>query len=227
MRLLRGKNSENKVPPNNRIMIQPDLFQVIASEHYEALLRFAMSLTRQESDARDLTQQTFYIWATKGHQLRDLSKVKTWLFTTLHRLFLVARRRQSRFLDEDITELSEQTPALRAEPGPQPDGCHVLAALARVDEVYRAALALFYLRDCSYKEIAEILAVPVGTVKSRIARGILQLRAILGFVELEPPAGFGSGLGEMQSLEFDDFDRSALRKNGTKVPLLLQEPFSA
>src|SRR5678810_95380 len=115
-------------------MNSTDQFETIVRDYYEPLFRFAMSLTRAESDAQDLTQQTFYIWATKGHQLRDLSKVKTWLFTTLHRLFLVARRRQSRFLDEDITELSEQTPALRAEPGPQPDGCHVLAALARVDE---------------------------------------------------------------------------------------------
>jgi RNA polymerase sigma-70 factor (ECF subfamily) len=66
------------------------------------------------------------------------------------------------------------------------DSSQVLAALKRVDEVYQAAVALFYLEDCSYKEIAEILAVPVGTVKSRIARGIMQLRGILGFVEPGP-----------------------------------------
>jgi RNA polymerase sigma-70 factor (ECF subfamily) len=52
-------------------------------------------------------------------------------------------------------------------------------------------VALFYLEDCSYKEIAEILAVPVGTVKSRIARGIMQLRGILGFVEPEPNVSGG------------------------------------
>jgi Sigma-70 region 2 len=62
-----------------------DPFEAIVCEHCEALFRFAMSLTREESEARDLTQQTFYTWATKGHQLRDISKVKTWLFTTLHR----------------------------------------------------------------------------------------------------------------------------------------------
>ena len=55
----------------------------------------------------------------------------------------------------------------------------VLLALARVDEVYQAAVALFYLEDYSYKDIAEILEVPVGTIKSRIARGIEQLRRIL------------------------------------------------
>ena len=48
-----------------------------------------------------------------------------------------------------------------------------------MDEVYQGAVALFYLQDCSYKDIAAILEVPVGTVKSRIARGIGQLRQIL------------------------------------------------
>jgi len=74
-------------------MNSAEQFEAIVSEHYEPLYRFAMSLARMEADARDLTQQTFYVWATKGHQLRDLSKVKTWLFTTLHRAFLEARRK--------------------------------------------------------------------------------------------------------------------------------------
>jgi RNA polymerase sigma factor (sigma-70 family) len=144
-----------------------------------------LSLTRVESDAWDLTQQTFYVWAAKGYQLRDLSKAKTWLFTTLHRAFLEARRRQSRLLHLELEEVSEQLPAFSPELADQVDSSQVLPALARVDEVYQAAVALFYLEDCSYKEIAQILAVPVGTVRSRIARGIMQLRGILGFVEPE------------------------------------------
>jgi len=59
------------------------------------------------------------------------------------------------------------------------DSLQVLSVLARVDEVHRGAVALFYLEDCSYKDIAAILEVPVGTVKSRIARGLAQLRELL------------------------------------------------
>jgi RNA polymerase sigma-70 factor, ECF subfamily len=55
----------------------------------------------------------------------------------------------------------------------------VLDALEKVDDVFRAPLALFYLEDCPYKEIALILDVPLGTVKSRIARGIAQLQRLL------------------------------------------------
>ena len=60
-----------------------------AADYYRPLYQFAFTLTRDEADACDLTQQTFYIWARKGHQLRDQSKVKTWLFTTLHREFRI------------------------------------------------------------------------------------------------------------------------------------------
>ena len=156
-----------------------DQFEAIVSAHYEPLYRFAMSLTRAESDASDLTQHTFYIWATKGHQLRDIAKVKTWLFTTLHRAFLETRRRQIQFPHYDLEEVSEQLEAPSPEFADRTDCSQVLLALARVDDVYQAAVALFYLEDYSYKDIAEILEVPIGTIKSRIARGIGQLRHIL------------------------------------------------
>ena len=156
-----------------------DLFETIVGQHYEPLYRFALSLTREEADAKDLTQQTFYIWATKGHQLRDLSKIKTWLFTTLHRAFLVGCRRRNAFPHHELDAVEAQLPVLSPESVIQADSSQVLSALAKVDQVYQAAVALFYLEDYSYKDIAAILQVPVGTVKSRIARGIAQLREFL------------------------------------------------
>ncbi len=86
-------------------------FESLVREHYEPLFKFAMRLTQAEPDARDLTQQTFYVWATKGHQLRDISKTKTWLFTTLHNAFLKERRRQTKFVLEDLETFAEQLPA--------------------------------------------------------------------------------------------------------------------
>ena len=180
-----------------------DQFETLVADHYELLFRFAMSLTRAESDAWDLTQHTFYVWARKGHQLRDLSKAKTWLFTTLHRAFLEGRRRQSQFPHHDLEEVSEQLPVLSPKLGDHADASQVLSALARVDEVYQAAVALFYLEDCSHKEIAEILAVPVGTVKSRVARGVVQLRKILGFVEPEPVSAPVSGRANVEASRCD------------------------
>ena len=119
------------------------------------------------------------MWATKGHQLRDATKVKTWLFTTLHRAFLESRRRQTRFPHYELDEVPLDLPTLSPASVNQLDSPQVLQALSQVDEIYQAPVALFYLEDCSYKEIAEILDVPIGTVKSRMARGIAQLQEIL------------------------------------------------
>ncbi len=160
-------------------MSSDDQFEAIVCEHYEALFRFAMSLTRAEYDAWDLTQQTFQVWAKKGHQLSDRSKVKAWLFTTLHREFLKVKRKQGRFSQFHLEEVVDQLPVLAAEGANHADCCEVLLALAKLDKIYQAPVALFYLDDCSYKDIALILDVPLGTVKSRIARGIVRLREIL------------------------------------------------
>jgi RNA polymerase sigma-70 factor (ECF subfamily) len=154
-------------------------FENLVEFYYGPLYRFAMSLTRTESDAGDLVQDTFLAWAAKGHQLRDRTKVKAWLFTTLHRRFLESQRRATRFPHLEMDAVAEDLPSL--EPGlvDQLDGQTVVQMLAKVDAQFQAAVALFYLEDYSYNEIAAILEVPLGTVKSRIARGLAQLRALV------------------------------------------------
>jgi RNA polymerase sigma-70 factor, ECF subfamily len=154
-------------------------FETLVEQHYRRLYQFAYNLAHDEATAYDLTQQTFLKWARKGHQLRDPSKVKTWLFTTLHREFLQARRKDTRFPHHELDEVARELPTVPPVMADQLDGATVIASLARISEVFRAPLVLFYLDDHSYKEIAEILDVPVGTVQSRIARGKSQLYKLL------------------------------------------------
>lgn len=147
-------------------------FAELVDAHYQALFRFGVSLTRDADRAADLVQETFCIWAEKGHQLQDRSKAKTWLFTTLHREFLGHRRWAKRFVDEEFDP--ETSPAVSApedQADRQMDGHRAVELLGRLDETYRAPLALFYLQQHSYKEIAAILEIPIGTVMSRISRG--------------------------------------------------------
>ena len=160
-------------------------FDSIVSQYYEPLYKFAFSLARSEADACDLTQQTFYIWATKGHQVRNPNSTKTWLFTTLYRSFLQSRRREIRFPHEPLHEAEDQLPFTDPVIADGVDWNQVMAALGRVEENYQAAVALFYLEDCSYREIAEIMEVPIGTVKSRLARGLGQMKKFL--VQPGPP----------------------------------------
>lgn len=152
-------------------------FAELVDAHYQALFRFGMSLTRDVDRASDLVQETFCIWAAKGSQLRDRSKAKTWLFTTLHREFLNQRRRASRFSDEPLDEAAAEAVAAPSEDAErQMDGQRAMELLGALEESYRTPLALFYLQQHSYKEIAEILDIPIGTVMSRLSRGKEMLR---------------------------------------------------
>jgi RNA polymerase sigma-70 factor (ECF subfamily) len=162
-------------------------FESLVARFYEPLYQFAFSLTRDEADACDLVQQSFCIWANKGHQLRDTSKVKTWLFTTLHREFLGTRRKQTRFPHVDLDYAAEELPTVSPASVNRLDTEQMLAALSQLDEIHQAPVALFYLQDYSYNEIAAILEVPLGTVKSRLARGLGRLHQLLTGNIMEPP----------------------------------------
>jgi len=150
-------------------------FENLVKLYYRDLYRFGLSLTGSEADAADLTQETFYIWASKGHQLEKAASVKAWLFTTLHRKFLKTCRRRNRFSNESIDEHWEDLPNVPAACAEQVDSQTLLRMLAEIAEDFRAPLVLYYMEDLSYKEIADVLALPLGTVQSRIARAKIQL----------------------------------------------------
>lgn len=152
----------------------------LVERFYQSLYHFALSLARNEVIAADLTQETFYLWSAKGHQLRNGAKVKAWLFTTLHREFLRRYRHSVRFPHHETSAVEHELPVIASTVEVQLDAATVMEALQQVDETYRVPLAMFYLEDFSYNEIAEALEVPAGTVMSRLARGKAQLRTLLG-----------------------------------------------
>jgi RNA polymerase sigma-70 factor (ECF subfamily) len=157
-----------------------DDFTLLVDRYYAVLFRFALSLARNSADACDLTQQTFYVWAAKGHTLRDAAKAKTWLFTTLYREFLRGRRRDVRVTSiEDLPPGESEIADEEIDRVRRLDGAQILQALGAIPEAFRAPLTLFYLEDLSYHEISETLGVPVGTVMSRLSRGKDQLRSAL------------------------------------------------
>ena len=85
----------------------------------------------------------------------------------------------TRFPHDEISDVESKLPPIESDAVRSLEGRDVMAALAQIDEVFRAPLVLFYLEDHSYKEIAEILDVPPGTVMSRLWRGKALLRAKL------------------------------------------------
>ena len=159
--------------------------ETIVSELYSPLYRFAFALTRNESQAGDLTQETFLILAKQQAQVRDVTKIKSWLFTTLRREFLRGLRSQSSHPEVELKPEHEDQLVSDSVASQAIDAGTVVKALAKIEESYRLVLELFYLADLSYKEIAVTLDIPIGTVMSRLSRGKEQLRTLLA--KTEPP----------------------------------------
>lgn len=184
---------------SERASMSSEVFTQLVDAHYASLYRFALSLAKNSADAGDLVQETFFIWATKGSGLRELTKAKSWLFTTLYREFLRGRRRGARAVSlEELPPGEADVPAEEVDRVRRMDAASVVSALQEVDEVFRAPLTLFYLDDLSYLEIADVLDVPIGTVMSRLSRGKAQLRAALAS---------GERAGRMKVVSFAEGER--------------------
>ena len=161
----------------------PD-FENLVALYYRDLFRFAYSLARNESEAADFTQQTFYLWARKGHQLREAGQVKSWLFTTLHREFLQVRRRQRRFPELELEEAAGELPEIAPEAMARMDGETVLEFLGQIEAHQQAADPITW--KIFLQADRHGVGHPLGMVQSRIARGKARLYQLLNTVRPPP-----------------------------------------
>jgi RNA polymerase sigma-70 factor (ECF subfamily) len=153
-------------------------FEAEAIPHLRALYGTAYRMTRNSHDAEDLVQETF-LRAYRGFdRFEPGTNIRAWLFTILHRARTDAFRRAGR--SPRTTELAGEGPAVPAPQDALATGAEeVERALAALPEAFRAAVVLRDIEELSYDEIARALAIPIGTVMSRIHRGRALLRAAL------------------------------------------------
>jgi RNA polymerase sigma-70 factor (ECF subfamily) len=144
-----------------------------------ALRRFAFGLVRSLPDADDLVQETLMQALSTAHPLRDPARLKPWLFAILYRCFLNQRRASGR--RPAMETYDEATHALGTAPEQDTplQQRDLLRALAQLPEEQNVLLLLIGVEDMTYKEAADLLDIPIGTVMSRLARGRATLRALL------------------------------------------------
>lgn len=153
--------------------------ETLVEAHYAALYRYAYRLSGSNAEAEDLTQETFCTAQTKLSQLRDASCAKSWLFTILRNAYLHklrASKKEKQVSLEEIGELMDRPP----EPLPAVDSASLQKALDQLPEAFRTPVILFYFEEFSYRDIAEQMEVPIGTVMSRLARAKAFLRQLVG-----------------------------------------------
>ena len=162
---------------------EPDIAQLVA-EHHRAVYQYAYRLAGSVQDAEDLAQQVFINAQRKIGQLRNMDAAGSWLFAILRNCFLKEKQRRRPALAGDLAVNID----LIADDGPREgvDGGRLQDALNRLPDAFRLVVVMYYFEECSYREIADQLEMPIGTVMSRLARAKGQLRSIMFEGEKEP-----------------------------------------
>ena len=157
--------------------VESEAFEAIALPHINDLYRTAVHLVRDRTEAHDLVQEA-YLQAWKAfHRFEPGTNCRAWLFKILINEVRHYRRRWFNTKIVPETEQSfEETLAFEPPVAENIQDEDVLAALDEVPRDFREVVLLSDVQEFSYKEIAEMLGIPVGTVMSRLSRGRKQLR---------------------------------------------------
>jgi len=162
----------------------PDLLDRLIEQYQHRLLRYLMSLTRNRATAEDLFQETWIRVLERGHQYDGKHEFCTWLFSVSRHLAIdYFRRKQPASLDALLDdEDNPMTPPVSEEPSAfdmvaqREISERITAGLDRVAYEYREALVLRFQEGMSLDEIAMVTGAPLGTVKSRVYRGLSALQ---------------------------------------------------
>ncbi|TMP28175.1 RNA polymerase subunit sigma-24 [Pseudoalteromonas rubra] len=146
-------------------------FETLCEAFYQPSWRFAMKLSGQRACADDICQDVWTSVAKKLGQLKEPSAFRAWVFRAIYRRFISQKQNESRFEDSQ-PEQAYETPDLDTS-------LSILALIHQLGDDERHCVYLFYLEQMSLRDIANILDVPQGTVKSRLNRARAQLHAMV------------------------------------------------
>jgi RNA polymerase sigma-70 factor (ECF subfamily) len=157
----------------------PQTIQRLVDDYYVPLYRYAYRLSGSSADAEDLTQEAFCKAQLNFSQLRDPARAKPWLYSILRNAYLHrarAERQQPCIPLEGVGDVVEPLPPSLPDIDPE----RLQQALNELPEAFRTPIILYYFEDFGYREIAEQMDLPLGTVMSRLARAKAALRTRLG-----------------------------------------------
>ena len=170
-----------------------DAFERLVERHRQRVYNLCLRVLGDPEDAADAVQDTFLSVLTKLRQFRGDAAFTTWMHrVAVNACYDLSRKRRRQPLlrlagDQDLPESELGAPV--PDHAEESAGTHdAVAALREVPEEFRVALVLADLHDMAYEQIAKVLDVPIGTVKSRVHRGRVALARAMGITPREPEA---------------------------------------
>lgn len=163
---------------------EPAAFEAVVERHYQLVFRQLWHLCHDDELAADLTQETFArAWGSLDG-FAGKSSVRTWLYTIAVRTWIRWHEQNGQLgagvpLGDHAELLADEAPSPSQRLEARLLREDVQAALGRVPSPFRETLVLFYIEGLKYREVAEVLDVSIGTVKSRLHEGSKRLRADL------------------------------------------------
>lgn len=165
-------------------------FDILVERYKNPLMNYIFRFTGNSEDTADLLQDTFIRVYRKKHLYKTIARFSTWVYTIAgnlakselrrgHRKYLTPIDRKRNDEEEYSIPLPDRDPLPDRSADKNIVYERIQAALLQIPEVFREAVVLRDIQELTYEEIAEIVGMPIGTVKSRINRGRLQLQELL------------------------------------------------
>jgi RNA polymerase sigma-70 factor (ECF subfamily) len=162
-----------------------DAFATLVERYDRAVYHLAFRTLRDREEARDAAQEAFFKAYRSLKTFKPAAKFSTWIFAIAYHGCCDRLARRKRYSNDELPERADPAagPESQAVAGAEAQRLH--AAIARLPEKYRAVITLYHLQGRQYEEIAQVLALPIGTVKTHLFRAKEQLRRMLN----EEPQG--------------------------------------
>jgi RNA polymerase sigma-70 factor, ECF subfamily len=192
-----GDRSRKELSPNDRMLIMraqsgdTSAFNELIQQYEKAVFNFAYRLTSHYDDANDIAQDAFIRAFSAIHSFRGDASFTTWLFRITTNVFLDERKKRKahpvqsldEFVQHEESNLTRQVEDHAPGPEELTTDKERLAVLNRaihqLPEYQRSMVVMYHLEQKAYEEIAEIMEVPIGTVKSRLNRARIALKELL------------------------------------------------
>lgn len=165
----------------------PDAFGTLVERYDRAVFHLAYRTLRDTEEARDATQEAFFKAYRSLRTFRPGAKFSTWIFAITYHGCCDRLARRKRFSNEELPERADSGPGPEQTAIALDEAARLRAAIEALPEKYRTVITLYHLQGKQYEEIAEVLGLPMGTVKTHLFRAKEQLRRLLGARTTEVP----------------------------------------
>lgn len=158
---------------------RPEAFGTLVKRYDRAVYHLAFRTLRDQEEARDVTQEAFFKAYRSLRTFKPGAKFSTWIFSIAYHACCDRLSRRKRYSNDELPERADPSTGPEAAAIAGDEARRLRAAIEALPEKYRSVITLYHLQGRQYEEIAQVLGIPMGTVKTHLFRAKEQLRRML------------------------------------------------